>query len=117
MKRGMIAMPEPGELENLSDKTKEPKGLCSCCKFFETCTYPKDPSQPVLQCDEFQGIESPSPPCLTTVSSSVRDIRPPPSPAEQEVRTLRGLCSNCELRDTCTYPKPEGGVWHCEEYQ
>lgn len=29
----------------------------------------------------------------------------------------RGLCINCDVRDTCTFPKPEGGVWFCEEYQ
>lgn len=28
----------------------------------------------------------------------------------------RGLCVNCANRETCLYPKPEGGVWHCEEY-
>jgi hypothetical protein len=29
----------------------------------------------------------------------------------------RGLCINCDVRNTCTFPKPEGGVWFCEEYQ
>jgi len=29
---------------------------------------------------------------------------------------LLGLCKNCEKRKTCTIPKPEGGVWRCEEY-
>jgi hypothetical protein len=28
-----------------------------------------------------------------------------------------GLCRNCENRRTCAFPKPEGGIWHCEEYQ
>lgn len=28
-----------------------------------------------------------------------------------------GLCSNCELRSTCTFAKPEGGVWRCDEYR
>jgi len=28
-----------------------------------------------------------------------------------------GLCVNCEDRETCVYPKPDGGVWHCEEYR
>jgi hypothetical protein len=31
--------------------------------------------------------------------------------------TERGLCMNCDVRDTCTFTKPEGGVWFCEEYQ
>jgi hypothetical protein len=29
----------------------------------------------------------------------------------------RGLCVNCDLRETCAFHKPEGGVWFCEEYQ
>jgi hypothetical protein len=28
-----------------------------------------------------------------------------------------GLCPTCDFRSTCMYPKPEGGVWHCEEYR
>mgnify|MGYP001144628595 CR=1 FL=1 len=29
----------------------------------------------------------------------------------------KGLCSTCRMRDVCVYPKPAGGVWHCEEFQ
>ncbi len=38
-------------------------------------------------------------------------------PAEEEAAKYAGLCVNCEHRRTCTYPKPEGGVWHCEDYE
>ncbi len=27
-----------------------------------------------------------------------------------------GLCANCALFENCTLPRPESGVWHCEEY-
>lgn len=30
---------------------------------------------------------------------------------------VRGLCVNCENRHTCEFVKPNGGVWHCEEYR
>jgi len=30
---------------------------------------------------------------------------------------VKGLCINCENRSTCKYIKPNGGVWHCEEYR
>lgn len=30
---------------------------------------------------------------------------------------IKGLCINCENRNTCKYIKPDGGVWHCEEYK
>jgi len=28
-----------------------------------------------------------------------------------------GLCGNCALDETCTRPRPESGVWHCEDYR
>ncbi len=28
-----------------------------------------------------------------------------------------GLCKTCAVRTECKYPKPESGVWHCDEYQ
>jgi hypothetical protein len=31
-------------------------------------------------------------------------------------RLLAGLCVNCSQRFSCTYERPEGGVWHCEDY-
>lgn len=30
---------------------------------------------------------------------------------------VKGLCVNCENRHTCEFVKPDGGVWHCEEYR
>ncbi len=39
------------------------------------------------------------------------------STAKNDSPSARGLCSNCENSGSCNYPKPEGGVWHCEEYK
>jgi DNA-binding NtrC family response regulator len=41
--------------------------------------------------------------------------RPSSDNGEHSTKFL-GLCSNCDNRETCAYPKPEGGVWRCEEY-
>jgi hypothetical protein len=41
--------------------------------------------------------------------------RPSSNNGDRSTKFL-GLCSNCDNRETCTYPKPEGGVWRCEEY-
>jgi hypothetical protein len=30
---------------------------------------------------------------------------------------FKGLCKNCKKHKTCTLPRPEGGVWRCEEYE
>ena len=33
-----------------------------------------------------------------------------------EDNSFKGLCRNCENRETCLLPKSEAGVMHCEEY-
>jgi hypothetical protein len=33
-----------------------------------------------------------------------------------DANNVGGLCSNCENRETCSIPVPEGDIWHCEEY-
>ncbi len=35
---------------------------------------------------------------------------------EQYMSELKGLCRNCENRYICIIKKPEGGVWHCDNY-
>ena len=36
-------------------------------------------------------------------------------PREPSIQS-RGLCATCLYRDSCDFPKPDGGVWQCEEY-
>jgi len=36
---------------------------------------------------------------------------------EEESNKYKGLCKNCKKQETCRLPKPEGGVWRCEEYE
>jgi len=42
------------------------------------------------------------------------------SPLAQKIRPragpVRDLCWNCGQREECTRPRPEGGVWCCNEY-
>ncbi len=36
---------------------------------------------------------------------------------QEKVKDIyKGLCVNCDKRETCTIPKPEGGVWRCKDY-
>ncbi len=87
----------------------EHSDLCSTCMSASDCTFPKDPGKGVHNCEEFtvdgrQGQNSGKTGASREASSGAAD------------GALRGLCSNCENRKTCVFPKPEGGVWHCEEY-
>jgi hypothetical protein len=98
-------------------REKEYAGLCSSCKSASTCTYTKDFRRPVLQCEEFDGYEPrPVRPIakniLLTTAPELRS-----NVEEKDSGKYKGLCSICEDRKTCTFIKPEGGVWHCEEYR
>ena len=36
---------------------------------------------------------------------------------ERESSITKDLCKNCKKNETCQLPKPEGGIWHCEDYE
>ncbi len=40
-----------------------------------------------------------------------------PLEEEQDSSRYKGLCKNCRKRDNCQLPRPEGGVWRCEDYE
>jgi hypothetical protein len=40
-----------------------------------------------------------------------------PGGEEQDSSKYKGLCKNCKKRDNCKLPRPEGGVWRCEDYE
>jgi len=83
------------------------RGLCTQCVHASTCTFPRDPSRPIRSCDEFE--EHPS----LRSRAPARTVAPEgPSAGVPE---LKGLCRHCAIRLTCTFPKPEGGIWHCDE--
>jgi hypothetical protein len=102
----------------VSEATAYP-GLCSTCRHAGSCTYQSDPKRPVLSCEEFE-IETGEPARVS--GSDVLSACPTDTPAlagagdEDDFARYKGLCGNCEQRKSCTFPKPEGGVWHCEEY-
>lgn len=95
--------------------TKKNAGLCATCARAATCTDPKASGRPVIFCEEFNGSRQNSvaeKPNLSAVAENV-DVKPKAGKSTE----LKGLCINCEIRDTCTFPKAEGGIWHCEEYR
>lgn len=89
------------------------RGLCSTCVNASDCTFPRRPGKMVFHCEEFDGGE----PLPRKTVGKAEPQRPALSTIEEKnsVRLI-GLCSNCDNRGTCVFPKPEGGVWHCEEY-
>ena len=90
-------------------------GLCLSCRNVSTCTFSRDPERPVIQCDEFDGFESFLRRPKNLSHKSMMALKS--NPGKNDLDGYKGLCCICEERETCTYPKPEGGVWHCEEYR
>jgi hypothetical protein len=104
-------------------KTLEPApqpqtGICASCLSTPGCTFPRASGRPVLECEEFDGLSS------TPVGEAPKKLRlaAPQALRENPVdqpgssSSAKGLCTLCENLRTCTYPRPEGGVWHCEDY-
>jgi hypothetical protein len=94
----------------------EPRGLCATCRNADGCAYLQQAGAPVLQCEEFDGYQ---PPRRRAGGPGARSARPPvgPDASEDDASHYKGLCVDCEDRRTCTFPRPEGGVWRCEEYR
>jgi hypothetical protein len=85
-------------------------GLCRDCENSPACTFPREPLRPVWSCDEYTPPASPPAPVREHVSV-IPSVPPPPVETEE----VKGLCRHCLNRVTCQFPKPPGGVWHCEE--
>ena len=90
------------------------RGLCSTCDNDPGCTFAANREKPAWHCEEFRCDGA-------SLGNTVSDDRAPLSRASAIVRNdtphLMGLCGDCEDRKSCVFPKPEGGIWHCEEYR
>ncbi len=92
-------------------KTTVAGGLCAACRHDPECALRPDEIGVVLQCEQFE--------------MGFRRVAAAPNPvrareelyAKARSNGFLGLCVNCDHRDTCIYPKPDGGVWRCEEYR
>ncbi len=89
-------------------RNQDPGGLCSTCVNAGFCIHLKARARGAVQCELFdQG-------------AVVVDVERVPSLAELVAREpsapCLGLCSTCDLVDQCMLARPQGGVWHCEEY-
>ncbi len=84
---------------------EETPGLCATCENTPACVYLKAQNGVVMYCEEYH--------CEPNMQSNPT---PEPSPVVEIVQA-KGLCVNCEKRETCKYTIPEEGIWHCEEYE
>ena len=93
------------------------RGLCRTCVGRATCTYPRPKDRQVMFCAEFDGeVLNPAKPFIT-VSGIPWEPRVQMAEQKRERSSRKGLCRTCERGESCTFPKPPGGVWHCEEFE
>jgi len=86
------------------------RDLCSTCNHAEACSGRSTPEHPIFFCEEFDAFVP------VPATEPARAV--PTRPAERQSASKRtGLCTNCDNAETCASSKPEGGVWHCEEYR
>ncbi|MBI4834551.1 MAG: hypothetical protein HY811_07020 [Planctomycetes bacterium] len=89
-------------------KAAERKDLCVNCKNIPECSLHNSTDKPVQHCNEYE--------CLPG-GSGLNLASNPNAMMEKNSRQYKGLCMNCENRETCNRPQPEGGICHCEEYR
>jgi hypothetical protein len=80
------------------------RDLCCTCDHARACSSVGTAERPVFFCEEFIAAGHDR---RVRTGAFARLNRPAPL----------GLCGDCDYRDTCQAARPEGGVWHCEEYR
>lgn len=88
------------------------RGLCSTCNNAPTCLfYQENGSRLVWYCETFDDYV----PVRESIPKPEKMIEPKAD--DPGKRVFEGLCLNCTQNATCTFHKPDGGIWHCEEYE
>ena len=82
--------------------------LCSTCLDGPLCGLRYGQISPVLYCEEFSLPEISKPARSWPRRNTGLDGVDPPA--------VVGLCKTCANYHRCYFKKPDGGVWHCEEY-
>jgi NADH-quinone oxidoreductase subunit E len=81
----------------------------------EFCTSRENWIGPIRDCEDFEDRRA-SAPDLAVESKpfAIDKSIALAEPAEEEI--YKGLCINCDNRETCGYRTPGQAVWYCEEY-
>ncbi len=114
----MISSTTPAEKLNKPQDEPSVKltGICATCIHVPGCAYVETPDYPKMYCEQFE-----SEPVSAMKTTDVSGLKSIPAALQKESEAIKqaralGLCANCEHSESCVFPRPEGGVWHCEEY-
>ena len=92
-------------------------GLCETCNHIYSCNLRKRYHQPVWQCEEFDDSDLIKKDLLIENDSGKMEVEDSLNANLKSKKQYLGLCYDCKNRKYCTYPRPEGGVKCCEEYE
>lgn len=96
-------------------------GICRTCRAAGECTFPKPFLRSIIQCAAYEPPlpEAAFEPARSGAAGQRRKSQagPATSDAAGPADRIPGLCRTCAIRLECKYPRPESGVWHCEEYR
>ncbi len=99
------------------ERRAESSGLCMTCVHVGTCTFLRRDTPPVLFCEEFDGQQEHRSGASAEVMAQSVTVHTQATYMPERSSKFNGLCATCEKRELCTFPKAEGGVWHCEEFE
>jgi hypothetical protein len=90
--------------------TEKNQGICFACAHVSSCALTSAGSalNGTQFCEEYE-------PAHFLTAIPLCEQLPIMLNRQTSSKTL-GLCSNCAHYPGCSFPKPEGGVWHCEDY-
>ncbi len=84
--------------------------LCSTCMHASDCINKGKSDRYIYYCEEFEIAPADTREPQKVVSEQQGEKH------EDQNSSFKGLCVNCENRNTCNLSTVPGGVWHCEEY-
>jgi len=93
--------------------------ICQTCIHFSECAHCQEcqrQGKAILHCEDFDD----RPALFVVEGESINDGERRANSSKASIPyikgRMKGLCLNCEIRESCRYPIRDGGVWHCEEY-
>lgn len=93
--------------------------ICQTCIHVTDCAHYKNchsQGKTIFHCENFDDR-----PALRVADVECRDdqklrVEPAKTGISYIKGRMKGLCLNCENRETCKYSISDAGVWHCDEY-
>ena len=92
-------------------------GICITCKHRSYCLSFQNGLKaeiPIWDCNEYEHNDTEV--IMDQPQYRAQAIDDCDSPGETTREDIKGLCTNCDNRNSCMLPITRGGVWHCEEY-